>query len=84
MEIIVMLVTMVISWIFGFIAKKKKIKTDLIPYQNLLIGLVIGIIYYIINKDFNMAITMSGLIAGGIYDLVNNIKKMSWYQKYTK
>lgn len=84
METIISLVTMIISWIFGFISKKKNVKTDLIPYQNLLIGLVIGIIYWIIYKDFNMAIAVSGLIAGGVYDIFHNIKKMNWYKKYAK
>ena len=84
METIISLITMFITWIFGFVAKKRNIKTDLIPYQNLLIGLVIGIIYWIIYKDFNMAVAMSGLLAGGIYDIVHNIKKMEWYEKYIK
>ena len=84
METIISLITMFITWIFGFVAKKRNIKTDLIPYQNLLIGLVIGIIYWIIYKDFNMAVAMSGLLAGGIYDIIHNIKKMEWYEKYIK
>lgn len=84
METILSLVTMIVVWIFGFISKKLNVKTDLIPYQNLLIGIITGIIYWIIYKDFNMAITMSGLIAGGVYDIFHNLKKMSWYQKYVK
>lgn len=84
METILSLVTMFVAWIFGFISKKLNVKTDLIPYQNLLIGVIMGIIYLIIYKDFNMAVTMSGLIAGGVYDIFHNLKKMSWYQKYVK
>ena len=84
METILSLVTMFVTWIFGFILKKLNVKTDLIPYQNLLIGLIMGIIYWIIYKDFNMAVTMSGLIAGGVYDIFHNLKKMNWYQKYVK
>ena len=75
--------TMLGTWIFGFIAKKNNIKTDLIPYQNLLIGLIVGVIYWITSKDFSMAVTMSGLLAGGVYDIFNNIKKMPWFQKYS-
>ena len=84
METIISLVTMFVTWIFGFIAKKRNIKTDLIPYQNLLIGFIIAIIYWIVYKDFNMAIAMSGLLAGGVYDIVHNLQKMGWYQKYIK
>lgn len=84
MENIIMLVTMVVTWIFGFVAKKKNIKTDLIPYQNLIIGLVVALIYWILYKDFNEALAVSGLLAGGIYDIFHNIKKMSWYQNYVK
>ena len=79
-----MLVTMVVTWLFGFISKKLNIKTDLIPYQNLLIGIIVAIIYWIISKNFETAIAMSGLLAGGIYDIFHNIKKLSWYQKYVK
>ncbi len=84
MDNIIMFVTMTITWIFGFVSKKKNIKTDLIPYQNLLIGLCIAIIYWFINKDFEGSIAISGLLAGGVYDIFHNIKKMSWYQKYVK
>ena len=45
METILSLVTMFVAWIFGFISKKLNVKTDLIPYQNLLIGVIMGIIY---------------------------------------
>ena len=41
-------------------------------------------LYIGLYKDFNMAVTMSGLLAGGIYDIVHNLKKMNWYKKYTK
>lgn len=84
LENIIMIVTMIVTWIFGFIAKKNNIKTDLIPYQNLVIGSVVAIIYWIINKDFKESIAISGLLAGGVYDIFHNIKKMSWYQKYIK
>lgn len=83
MDKIVLLVSMIITWIFGFIAKKNNIKTDLIPYQNLLIGISVAVIYYLVYKDFNGAIMFSGLLAGGIYDIFHNIKKMEWYQKYS-
>ena len=55
--------------------------TSLIPYQNLLIGVVVAIIEWIITRDFKEAVMLSGLFAGGFYDLVHNISEMPWYKK---
>lgn len=80
-EKVLLIVTMIIEWVFGIISKKKKINTNLIPYQNLLIGVVIAIIEWIITKDFKMSIMLSGLFSGGVYDLFHNLTKMDWYKK---
>lgn len=81
-ENILFLVTVVVQWIFGLISKHKmKMNTNLIPYQNLVIGLVVAIIEWIITKDFKEAVMLSGLFAGGVYDLVHNISNMEWYKK---
>ena len=80
-EYIIALVTVIVEIILGFIAKKNpKIKNQLIPVQNLLVGLVVAIIEYIITKDFEAAIAISGLIAGGTYDIVHNLRKMKGEQ----
>ena len=77
LEYIIVLVTMVVTWVLGIVSKKVPfISNNLIPIQNLLIGLIVAIIEYIITKDFNVAIAMSGLLAGGIYDIKNNTKKL--------
>lgn len=74
---IISLVTFAVTLICGYFAKKNpKISNNLIPIQNLLIGLIIAIIEWIITKDFKTAIALSGLLAGGTYDIGHNIKKM--------
>lgn len=71
------IVTIVITWLLGIVAKKSKfIKNNLIPIQNLFIGLVIAIIEWIVTKDFKVAIALSGLIAGGTYDIFHNLEKI--------
>lgn len=81
-ESILFLVTSIVEWIFGFFSKHKmKMNTSLIPYQNLLIGVIVAIIEWIITKDFKEAVMLSGLFAGGVYDLVHNVSEMPWYKK---
>lgn len=74
---IIQLITVVITWVLGIAAKKNKfIKNNLIPVQNIVIGLVIAIIEFIITKDFKVSIALSGLLAGGTYDLIHNLNKI--------
>ena len=74
---ILTIVTIVITWLLGIVAKKSKfIKNNLIPIQNLIIGLVNAIIEWIVTKDFKVAIALSGLIAGGTYDIFHNLEKI--------
>ena len=81
-ENILFLVTVVVQWILGFFSKNKmKMNPNLIPYQNLIIGVVVAIIEWIITKDFKEAVMLSGLFSGGIYDLIHNLSKMEWYRK---
>lgn len=76
-EYLISLVTVIVTLILGVISKKApKISDNLIPVQNLLIGLIIAIIEWIITKDFSTAIALSGLIAGGTYDIVHNLQKL--------
>ena len=75
-EYLFALVTVIVEIVLGYISKKNpKISNKLIPIQNLIIGVVIAVIEYIITKDFNTAIAISGLIAGGTYDIVHNLEK---------
>lgn len=74
---LISLITMVVTWILGLIAKKNKfINNNLIPLQNIFIGLIVAIIEWIITKDFNIAIAASGVIAGGTYDIFHNLNKL--------
>ncbi len=77
-EYLISLVTVLVTLILGFITKKSnKIPTELIPVQNLLVGLIVAIVEWIITKDFNTGIALSGLIAaGGPYDIVHNLNKL--------
>ncbi len=71
------IVTFVVTLIMGFIAKKQpKISNKIIPIQNLVIGVIMAIIEFIITKDFKVSIAVSGLLAGGTYDIVHNLNKL--------
>lgn len=74
---IITVVTVILTWILGIFAKKSKfISNNLIPIQNILIGVIVAIIEWIITKDFKVAIALSGLLAGGAYDIFHNLEKM--------
>lgn len=77
LENIIALVTIVVSFFLGKLSKKSNfVKNELIPLQNLFVGIVIAIIYYLMTKDISVAIATAGLFAGGTYDIVHNMKKM--------
>ena len=72
---IVNLVTIIITYIFGIITKKVSwLEDDYIPLQNLVIGIVAGVIcagLKIDNMNYLTPIitcTMSAFAAGGLYD----------------
>lgn len=74
LEQIIIVVTPVVSFIFGTLAKKFGwLESKYIPIQNLIIGVVVAVLYYFLidNSDIINAviIAFSGLIAGGTYDL---------------
>lgn len=74
---IIALVTFVVTFIGGLIVKRiPQISNKLIPLQNLGIGLIVAVIEWIITKDFSTAIMLSGLMAGGVYDIGHNLKKL--------
>ena len=74
---IIALVTFVVTYIGGVIVKRiPQISNKLIPLQNLAIGLIVAVVEWIITKDFSTAILLSGVMAGGVYDIGHNIKKL--------
>ena len=77
LQYIVSLVTILVTFILGIVAKKNpKMSNKLIPMQNLLVGVIIALIEFAITKDFKVAIMLSGLLAGGTYDLVKNLREL--------
>lgn len=74
---ILTIVTIVVTWIFGVIAKKCGwFNNNLIPLQNIAIGVIVAVIEWIITKDFSTAIALSGVLAGGAYDIFHNLEKI--------
>lgn len=74
-ETIIAVVTVVIGYIFGELAKNFNwIESKYIPIQTLVIGLLSGVVYYITIDNSNIAtaiiIAFSSLIACGGYDLL--------------
>ena len=74
-EIITMVVTAIITYGFGLLAKKFNWATkDYIPFQNLCVGLFSGILVYVFGLNENLlgAVILglfAALTAGGTYDL---------------
>jgi len=73
-ETILMVVTALVSYIFGELAKKFNwIEKKYIPIQTLVIGLIAGVIYYTAVDDSNLItaiiMALSSLMACGVYDL---------------
>lgn len=77
LENIIAFITIIVSFFLGKLSKKSNfIKNELIPIQNLFVGLFVALIYYFMTKDISLAIGTAGLFAGGSYDIVHNLKKM--------
>ena len=69
--------TLLVTWILGYFAKKSNyISNHLIPIQNLLIGIIVTVVYWLITKDFEAALMVTGSLAGGLYDIVHNLEKL--------
>lgn len=76
-EDVISIITILITLILGFLSKKFKfISNNLIPLQNIFIGTAIAIVEFIITKNFSTSIAVSGLLAGGTYDVFHNLNKM--------
>ena len=77
LENIVGVITFIVALILGYFSKKSKfIQNEMIPIQNVVVGILVALIEWIITKDFNEAILLSGLIAGGTYDIFHNLQKI--------
>ena len=77
LEIILSVVVMIVTFILGLVAKKVTwISNNWIPLQNLIIGVIMALIYFFITKDISIAIVSAGIMTGGAYDLVKNLKEL--------
>ena len=76
-ETIIMMLTQIIVWILGALSKKNEnIKNDIIIFQNGIVGLISCFLYYVVTKDFSVAIATSGLTADIVYNLVHSSYKL--------
>ena len=74
---IVNIATFALALILGELGKKYNfIKKNMIPIQNIGIGIFIACIEFIITKDFKLSIAVSGITAGGVYDIFHNLNKI--------
>lgn len=74
---IISLVTFAVTLIMGQLSKKFKwFDTNYIPVQNIIIGLTVACVEWAVTKDFSAAIALSGILAGGSYDLASNLNKI--------
>ena len=76
-ELVITIITMTVTWLLGALSKKSTyINNNLIIIQNIVIGICASAVYYIITKDFNLTITMSGIFAETGYNLIHNVEKL--------
>lgn len=73
LETIIPVITVIISYIFGILAKRFNwYESKYIPVQNGIIGILSAVIYYIAVPESNFVVVLftalSGFAAGGIYD----------------
>jgi Na+/glutamate symporter len=74
---LISLVTIIVAWLLGYISKRSTwVNNRIIPIQNILIGVIVAIIEWVVTKDFKVAIALSGIIAGGTYDVFHNLEKI--------
>lgn len=74
---ILTIISIVVTWVLGIVAKKVSwFNNYLIPVQNILIGVIFMLIEFAITKDFNASLALSGLLAGGAYDVFHNATKI--------
>lgn len=77
METIITLITMIVVWVLGKLAKKNsKIKNDAIIYQNIIVGIISACLYYITTQNISTAIALSGIFATTGYDVLHNFEKL--------
>lgn len=79
-ESIIAVTTAIIGYIFGEISKKYNwVEKKYLPLQTLVIGLIAGVLYYLILDNSSLIsaiiIAFSSLMACGAYDLLQTKKE---------
>ncbi len=76
-------ISLLVSSLLARLSKKNQMFDNyLIPVQNLLIGVVMALVEWMITKDFKLAVAVSGIMAGGVYDVFHNLNII--LKKYLK
>ncbi len=76
-------ISLLVSSLLARLSKKNPLFDNyLIPVQNLLIGVLMALVEWMITKDFKLAVAVSGIMAGGVYDIFHNLNII--LKKYLK
>ncbi len=76
-------ISLLVSSLLARLSKKNPMFDNyLIPVQNLLIGVLMALVEWMITKDFKLAVAVSGIMAGGVYDVFHNLNII--LKKYLK
>lgn len=76
MELIISLVSMIITWLLGKITKRyTKLSNKLIPLQNAIIMIICVVIYYFATGNVSTVIAAGSPVATLIYDVLHNIRQ---------
>jgi len=70
--------TVIFTLILGQVVKKipSLDKKKIIPIQNLCVGLFVFGTQYLITRDINISVALSGILSGGVYDIGKAIKQI--------
>lgn len=75
-ETIITIVTIIITWVCGELAKKSKhILNNRIPIQNIIIAVTMTALYWFATGDISITVASGSPIATLIYDAIHSIKK---------
>lgn len=76
-------ISLLVSSLLARLSKKNPMFDNyFIPVQNLLIGVLMALVEWMITKDFKLAVAVSGIMAGGVYDVFHNLNII--LKKYLK
>ena len=78
MDVIIAVITVLATYVLGLLSKKSKyISNNLIAVQNIVIGIIATVLYYILTGNFSMVIASSSPIAAVLYDAKHGLEKLT-------